>query len=164
MSSIKKTSHSQRRVNTSPWTSWKVFFICFFCRTHARVHKTKGLDVLQLLTIKVNHMTAFLYSELMGDSSLAGKERMEGGIGTNPQNLEGLNRIDPSSLNIVSIQTKDSASIFIKQSHDDSIKFIPFRKPKDSPCSRADYVFSNDCINAHGVRQMSFADDELVFC
>ena len=65
-----------------------------------------------------------------------------------------------SVLEIYAIHTHDTASVYLKQSEDSEISFVPFRKPKDSWCSSQDYYFETDCAN---VQNVSFGNNESSF-
>ena len=57
---------------------------------------------------------------------------------------------------ISAIQSIDSATVFIKSSEDDSLHFIPFRKPKDSYCLNREFSFQSECVNVHNVRDVTY--------
>lgn len=74
---------------------------------------------------------------------------------------ENGNIIIKDSFGIEAVQTKEMATVFIKQNtniNDNSIRFVAFRKPKHSDCAAKDYSFQTNCVKAHNVRSMSFSD------
>ena len=68
-----------------------------------------------------------------------------------------------SVLRIFAIHTHDTAPIYLKQSKDNEICCVPFRKPKASLGSLQDYYSETDCITVHSVCSMLFGSDELSF-
>ena len=68
-----------------------------------------------------------------------------------------------SVLGIYVIHTNDTASVYLKQSEDNEMRFVPLRIPKHLWCSSQDYYFETDCVNVQNVRLTSFGNNELSF-
>ena len=141
-----------------------------------------GLEILQLLQDGINSRIYLIYCLVAGDCANenggAGNDAagMSGDNGDGADNVAGAsgsggadsnvfdpNYIDLDSLHITAIQTRDTASVYLKQSDDNTIRFVPFRKPRDSYCASREYNFETDCVNVHNVRSMSFENNELSF-
>ena len=118
-----------------------------------------------MLQRSIHARASVLYCIIVG--SCTDDEMDDVGINSNRLSSNG-NILDPahidlSLLHITAVQTLDTASVYLKQSPDNTIRFIPFRKPRDSWCSKQDYYFETDCVNVHNVRSMSFNNNELSF-
>ena len=136
-----------------------------------------GWDILKLLQKSINSRFSGFYGFIAptpGDTSSNTRNTNENdkdNVNLSQHNGDSMNffeigengGIDLSNLEISAIHTHDTASVYLKQSEDNEIRFVPFRKPIDSWCSSRDYYFETDCVNVHNVRSMSFGNNELSF-